>query len=71
MGREGAIVIATDLVAERAEETALPVPRDEGVPDAPPGTWMPTTPRELFEASVDEMVEASLKATGFQEVGLL
>ena len=42
---------------ERAEETALPVPRDEGVPDASPGTWMPTTPRERFESSVDEIHE--------------
>jgi para-aminobenzoate synthetase/4-amino-4-deoxychorismate lyase len=40
---------------ERAEETTLPVPRDEGVPGAPDGTWMPTTPRERFGSAVDEI----------------
>ena len=35
--------------------TTLPVPRDEGVPDAPDGTWVPTTLRERFESSVDEI----------------
>jgi para-aminobenzoate synthetase/4-amino-4-deoxychorismate lyase len=42
---------------ERAEETTLPVPRDEGVLEAPAGTWMPTTPRERFESSIDEIRE--------------
>ena len=52
-----ALPLAWFAMFERAEETALPVPRDEGVPDAPPGTWMPTTPRERFESSVGEIHE--------------
>jgi len=40
---------------ERAEETTLPLPRDEGVPQAPGGTWAPTTPRDRFESSVDRI----------------
>ena len=52
-----ALPLAWFAMFERAEQTALPIPRDEGVPDAPPGTWMPTTPRERFESSVDEIHE--------------
>jgi para-aminobenzoate synthetase/4-amino-4-deoxychorismate lyase len=52
-----ALPLAWFAMFERAEETALPVPRDEGVPDAPAGTWMPTTTRERFESSVDEIHE--------------
>jgi para-aminobenzoate synthetase/4-amino-4-deoxychorismate lyase len=52
-----ALPLAWFAMFERAEETTLPVPRDEGVPDAPAGTWLPTTPRERFESSVDEIHE--------------
>ncbi len=52
-----ALPLAWFAMFERAEETTLPVPRDEGVPGAPAGTWMPTTPRERFESSVDEIRE--------------
>ena len=52
-----ALPLAWFAMFERAEETTLPVPRDEGVPGAPAGTWMPTTPRERFESSVDEIHE--------------
>jgi para-aminobenzoate synthetase/4-amino-4-deoxychorismate lyase len=52
-----ALPLAWFAMFERAEETALPVPRDEGVPGAPAGTWMPTTPRERFESSVEEIHE--------------
>jgi para-aminobenzoate synthetase/4-amino-4-deoxychorismate lyase len=52
-----ALPLAWFAMFERAEETTLPVPREEGVPDAPAGTWMPTTPRERFESSVDEIHE--------------
>jgi para-aminobenzoate synthetase / 4-amino-4-deoxychorismate lyase len=52
-----ALPLAWFAMFERAEETTLPIPRDEGVPDAPAGTWMPTTPRERFESSVEEIRE--------------
>ena len=42
---------------ERSEETTLPLPRDEGVAAAPEGTWVPTTPRDRFESSVDRIRE--------------
>jgi para-aminobenzoate synthetase / 4-amino-4-deoxychorismate lyase len=42
---------------ERSEETTLPIPRDEGVPAAPEGTWVPTTPRERYEGSVARIRE--------------
>jgi para-aminobenzoate synthetase/4-amino-4-deoxychorismate lyase len=42
---------------DRAEETTLPFPRDEGVPEAPPGTWVPTTSRERYDASVRRIRE--------------
>jgi para-aminobenzoate synthetase/4-amino-4-deoxychorismate lyase len=42
---------------ERREETGLPVPRDEGIPEAPPGTWVPTTSREAYEASIRRIRE--------------
>jgi para-aminobenzoate synthetase / 4-amino-4-deoxychorismate lyase len=47
-----ALPLAWFAMFERAEETALPVPRDDGVPAAPEGTWVPTTSRERFEGSV-------------------
>jgi para-aminobenzoate synthetase / 4-amino-4-deoxychorismate lyase len=50
-----ALPLAWFAMFERAEETTLPVSRDEGVPGAPDGTWMPTTPRERFESAVDEI----------------
>ncbi len=42
---------------ERAEETTLPLPRDDGVAAAPDGTWVPTTPRDRYESSVDRIRE--------------
>jgi para-aminobenzoate synthetase / 4-amino-4-deoxychorismate lyase len=42
---------------ERAVETTLPLPRDEGVGAAPEGTWVPTTPRDRYESSVDRIRE--------------
>jgi para-aminobenzoate synthetase/4-amino-4-deoxychorismate lyase len=42
---------------ERAEETTLPLPRDDGVAAAPEGTWVPTTPRDRYESSVDRIRE--------------
>ena len=53
-----ALPLAWFAMFERAEETALPVPRDEeGVPPAPEGTWRPTTPRDRYEASVERIRE--------------
>jgi para-aminobenzoate synthetase/4-amino-4-deoxychorismate lyase len=42
---------------ERAEGTTLPLPRDDGVAAAPEGTWVPTTPRNRYESSVDRIRE--------------
>jgi len=42
---------------ERAEETTLPLPRDDGVPAAQEGTWAPITPRERFESAVGRIHE--------------
>jgi para-aminobenzoate synthetase/4-amino-4-deoxychorismate lyase len=42
---------------ERREETVLPLPRDEGIPEAPPGTWVPTTSREAYDASIRRIRE--------------
>lgn len=52
-----ALPLAWFAMFERAEETALPLPRDEGVPVAPEGTWVPTTDRGVFESSVDRIRE--------------
>jgi para-aminobenzoate synthetase/4-amino-4-deoxychorismate lyase len=52
-----ALPLAWFAMFERSEETALPVPRDEGVPVAPEGTWVPTTPRERYEVSVARIRE--------------
>ena len=52
-----ALPLAWFAMFERAEETTLPLPRDEGVPPAPDGTWAPTTPRERFEAAVERIHE--------------
>ena len=40
---------------EGAEETTLPLPRDEGVPAAPEGTWRPMIPRDRFEDSIERI----------------
>ena len=42
---------------ERREETRLPLPRDEGVPEAPPGTWVPTTSRDDHEVGIRRIRE--------------
>ena len=42
---------------ERAEETTLPLPRDNGVGAAAEGTWMPTTPRDRCGSAVDRIRE--------------
>jgi para-aminobenzoate synthetase/4-amino-4-deoxychorismate lyase len=52
-----ALPLAWFAMFERAEETTLPLPRDDGVPAAPDGTWVPTTTRERYEASVDQIRE--------------
>jgi para-aminobenzoate synthetase / 4-amino-4-deoxychorismate lyase len=51
-----ALPLAWFAMFERAEETTLPLPRDEeGVAEAPEGTWVPTTPRDRYETSVDRI----------------
>ena len=52
-----ALPLAWFAMFERAEETTLPLPRDDGVPAAPDGTWAPTTPRERFETAVERIHE--------------
>ena len=52
-----ALPLAWFAIFERSEETQLPVPRDDGVPSAPEGTWVPTTPRERYEGSVARIRE--------------
>jgi para-aminobenzoate synthetase/4-amino-4-deoxychorismate lyase len=52
-----ALPLAWFAMFERAAETTLPLPRDEGVPAAPEGTWVPTTTRERYESSVDRIRE--------------
>jgi para-aminobenzoate synthetase / 4-amino-4-deoxychorismate lyase len=53
-----ALPLAWFAMFERAEETTLPLPRDEeGIPEAPEGTWVPTTTRERYESSVDRIRE--------------
>jgi para-aminobenzoate synthetase / 4-amino-4-deoxychorismate lyase len=52
-----ALPFAWFAMFERAEETTLPLPRDDGVPAAPEGTWVLTTPRERFEAALERIHE--------------
>ena len=52
-----ALPLAWFAMFERAEETTLPLPRDDGVPPAPDGTWVPTTPRERFETAIERIRE--------------
>jgi para-aminobenzoate synthetase/4-amino-4-deoxychorismate lyase len=52
-----ALPLAWFAMFERAEETTLPLPREEGVAAAPEGTWVPTTPRDRYENSVDHIRE--------------
>lgn len=52
-----ALPLAWFAMFERAEETTLPLPRDEGVAAAPQGTWVPTTTRDRYETSVDRIRE--------------
>jgi para-aminobenzoate synthetase / 4-amino-4-deoxychorismate lyase len=52
-----ALPLAWFAMFERAEETILPLPRDEGVAAAPEGTWVPTTPRDRYETSVERIRE--------------
>ena len=52
-----ALPLAWFAMFERAEETTLPLPRDDGVPPAPDGTWAPTTPRERFETAIERIHE--------------
>jgi para-aminobenzoate synthetase / 4-amino-4-deoxychorismate lyase len=52
-----ALPLAWFAMFERAEETTLPLPRDDGVGAAAEGTWMPTTPRDRYESSVDRIQE--------------
>ncbi len=55
MGREGAVVIATDLVPERAEETARRV-RDAG--GRAEGRGLDVTKDDQIEAAIDHAVKA-------------
>ena len=52
-----ALPLAWFAMFERAEETTLPLPRDEGVAAAPQDTWVPTTTRDRYETSVDRIRE--------------
>jgi para-aminobenzoate synthetase/4-amino-4-deoxychorismate lyase len=52
-----ALPLAWFALFERAEETTLPLPRDQGVPPAPQGTWAPTTARERYQSAVDRIRE--------------
>jgi para-aminobenzoate synthetase/4-amino-4-deoxychorismate lyase len=52
-----ALPLAWFAMFERAEETTLPLPRDDGVPAASEGTWVPTTGRERYESSIDRIRE--------------
>lgn len=52
-----ALPLAWFAMFQRAEETTLPLPRDEGVAAAPQGTWVPTTTRDRYETSVDRIRE--------------
>jgi para-aminobenzoate synthetase/4-amino-4-deoxychorismate lyase len=51
-----ALPLAWFAMFERAEETTLPLARDEdGIAETPEGTWVPTTTRGRFESSVDRI----------------
>ncbi|MDQ4109270.1 MAG: chorismate-binding protein, partial [Actinomycetota bacterium] len=52
-----ALPLAWFAMFERAEETMLPLPRDEGMRAAREGTWVPTTPRDRYESSVERIRE--------------
>jgi para-aminobenzoate synthetase/4-amino-4-deoxychorismate lyase len=52
-----ALPLAWFAMFEHAEETTLPLPRDDGVEAAAEGTWVPTTPRDRYEASVGRIRE--------------
>jgi para-aminobenzoate synthetase/4-amino-4-deoxychorismate lyase len=53
-----ALPLAWFAMFERAEETTLPLPREEeGISETPEGTWVPTTGRERYESSVDRIRE--------------
>lgn len=52
-----ALPLAWFAMFEHAEETTLPLPRDEGVRAAPEGTWVPTTPRDRYGSSVGRIRE--------------
>ncbi|HEX6400521.1 MAG TPA: aminodeoxychorismate synthase component I [Actinomycetota bacterium] len=44
-------------IFERAEESALPVPRDEPIAEVPAGTWVPTTTRDRYVAAIRRIRE--------------
>ncbi|MGH2680341.1 MAG: aminodeoxychorismate synthase component I [Actinomycetota bacterium] len=52
-----ALPLAWFAMFERAEETTLPLPREEGVGAAPHGTWVPTTSRDRYGSSVERIRE--------------
>jgi para-aminobenzoate synthetase / 4-amino-4-deoxychorismate lyase len=52
-----AMPLAWFAMFERAEETTLPLPREEGVPAAAEGTWAPTTPRDRYASCVARIRE--------------
>lgn len=52
-----ALPLAWFAMFERREETRLPLPRDEGIAEAPPGTWVPTSSRDEHEAAIRRIRE--------------
>ena len=51
---------------EGAEETTLPLPPDEGVPEAPDGVWAPATSRRRFDASIRRIRELIASGETYQ-----
>jgi para-aminobenzoate synthetase / 4-amino-4-deoxychorismate lyase len=53
----GALPLAWFGMYERAEETALPLPSDDGTPAASAGAWVPATGRDRYETRVGRIRE--------------
>lgn len=52
-----ALPLAWFAMFERAIDSALPIPRDQGVAEAPEGTWVPGTPRGRYETAIRRIRE--------------
>jgi para-aminobenzoate synthetase/4-amino-4-deoxychorismate lyase len=52
-----ALPLAWFAMFERAEETTLPLPREQGLPAVAENTWMPTTSRQRYESSIGRIRE--------------